>query len=714
MSSESEIIIDSSDDSAIVNENVQDINKKNMKDETDKNNDNINSKTENNIKNETNKNNVNETNNESEDDEISLSDSSYDEDEDDETEEDEEEDEEEEISISDSSSSSSSSDANEESNKDNSINVNDKVTNNNTSSSSQASNQQGKYIDLHVLPDSTSEFISAPVHASDSEFNSDSNPRLIISTKEQLEALDDQIDDLQANKTKQEADEIRKEFNKPFKLPNSSNYSKLSSDSVNNSSNSSNHDNSNIHDNHDNHNNQESDTETSSISVFDSVSEEDSILETAKDSIKGSDVIAHTTVNGIPTEVAISKSRSNQMSDEEIQSRVLHAAENRVKKMKNEAANMKEFSFPLSSMPKNSEQYIESMQLLLTPLFVPDACIKAESHYSSDDLEHKYITIDSFVKSITHIDGYSWKNMPNETMLHSFAETFLITKKMNKLFKFKFADTSDTNFRVADVTDGLFRFLELHLNDEDASIFEHRFVVCILGKMEILLNTERNIWLKSDMISVDDNVLTVFKPELDMMRRLQSEDVGCLGKSWKTFVSALFNLEGRKNMCFDIKLRTYDVLNKVLAVGYCYDHIGKDKKVEVSYVIEELIGNTLKMYSNAVVQSFFFAIRTLYIMARLISLYLHEIKKGEKNKDAEEIATNLKVIAGFALLTYEIKYQMWKETIKTPFKISGGEELSVQAQVFVNNFVICGGQYFLLKAIEKALPALAYDIAEMK
>lgn len=506
-----------------------------------------------------------------------------------------------------------------------------------------------------------------------SEDESENEKVRIIKTAEDLEQLDAVIDNVERAELEKEITEFKKELKEPIAKSNEV---------------------------------EEAQSSDSSITIFDDIEESDHMNVGNENDER--ETLGYTTVQGVETEIAVSKTKT-EVNEDEMHERAEKAVQNQVKKMKNEAASIADdFVFDLNEYSKDSQKLADAKLLLNAPLFIPNECVENEEKQSLKNLEKKYISLDSFVDVITHIEGYSWKNMPNEKMLHTFAESFIVCKRMKHIFKYDFADVNGTNFRLANITDKLFAFLGRHAELDDIR-FEHMLIVCLLGKIEVILNTERNIWLKADLITVDDAILKVFKPEIMEMKNIQTEAPNHhIAKSWNTFIESLFNLKGRKNLCFDIKQRGYRILNEVLSTAYCY-HKSDYQPAIVNYVMEELVGNTLKMYNNSVVQSLFFAIRTIYILARLISIYVQTV---DLPTDVNRIANDLKVIAAYAIMTYEVKYQLWKETPRVPTKLVGGEELGPQAQIFVNNYVITGGQYFLLKAVEKAIPTIAYDLVK--
>ena len=442
--------------------------------------------------------------------------------------------------------------------------------------------------------------------------------------------------------------------------------------------------------------------EESEITIFDDIESDDPMLENDLGE-KKSTVIGETTLNNLPVKILQSGNETETLNKDELAKRVEKAVENTVKKAKNKAATKQDEKIDVTEFAPETETYAEFYRLLNVPLYIPSECVKIESQTSPDNIDRKYITMDSYVQEILGFESYSWQQLPPESMCHDLSDMLLITKRMNKIFKYQFGDVEGTNFRVEPLTENCISFLHKYANLDDLTL-EHTFIVIMLGKLEILLNTNINVWLKSDIITVTDDVLKAFKPDIQDMIGIQSQDqLHHISKSWNTFVTALFNLTTHRNLCFNIKTQGYEILNQFLYNSYCYDN----GSGAVNYQMEELIGNTLKMYSNSVIQSFFYAIRTLYIMIRLVSIY---IQGGFKSETVETIAEDLLTIASFAVILYEHKFRQSKAVMRTPSKVSGGKELSANAQLFIDNYLICGGQYFLLKAVEKALPSICYRL----
>lgn len=446
------------------------------------------------------------------------------------------------------------------------------------------------------------------------------------------------------------------------------------------------------------------DSESAEITTFSEI-EDDPLVEKKEEENKNIEYLGETTINGIKAEIVCDNTQPEPINENEMKGKINESVNIKIKHVKNEAAEkLKTETFDISEFNPKTSKYAEYYQLLNDPLYIPRECVRNEKYTSAKEPDKKYVTIDSFVQEIARFPSYSWKNLPSDQILLSLTDSFIVCKKMNQIFSHEFGNTKGTGFRLDELAPNCFKFLSKYSSLSDLN-FEHRFLVTILGKIEVLLNTNINICWKSDLITVSDEIFKVFHPEINAMEAIQSPGkLHHVAKSWFTFVSALFNLRERKNFCFDIKQQGYEILNEFLRNSYCYN---LDPPV-VNYQMEELVGNTLKMYSNIVVQCFFFMIRSLYIMLRLVSIYIQKFMRSTR----QEIAEDIHYIALFAVLIYEHKHLQWKGAIRTPSKVKNGGYISNESQMFIDNFMITGGQYYLLKAVANALPILAFKLKD--
>ena len=351
----------------------------------------------------------------------------------------------------------------------------------------------------------------------------------------------------------------------------------------------------------------------------------------------------------------------------------------------------------LEQLHPGNEWFDKYANLLLSPLYISDDNIRIE-----EETKHP-ISTNSYIRAITEYNNYHVFDIPHEPMLHSVSESMVIIKHCNKLFGYEFANVKGTDFKLDGLDSNILKFMSQH-KDRACTYLDHQFIVSILGKLEILLTTNIERMLKVPEVTIGPDFLKACGPYLRDMTNIQGEE-GNLYRSWKVFYESLFSIDPQaKNMIFNIDHCKYDQFNQILDACYIYK---KGQRTDGFGQMEILIANTLKCYSPHLVLCYFFLIRTLYIMTRLFSLYIQlGIYEG---KDQETIAKNLSDIAALAILIYEQKYWVWKSTMRTPLRVrEGNVELSPEAQQFMDNFIICGGQYYILKAIETGFPVFSY------
>lgn len=500
--------------------------------------------------------------------------------------------------------------------------------------------------------------------------NTNVETKYIMTNKEDILGFDDKLEEYEEEQLEQEADEIRKQIvERQNQKPNDDNVE---------------------------HSYNELD-ESSSITTFDDVQDLNDIvgLQEANDV----EQIMETEINGIPAQIFVDKEHKEQPTEAEMQKKIDAGLVNEIKRAKNQAAEIlknKQSFVDLSTLEVGSESYNFAQCLLFWPVYIPQENVETQAR------THKYITTNSYVQTISGYNNYSDKNQIDEHMLYTISDAFVICKKVNKIFDFQFVNTKATDFKMNDIAEKAFEFLKLNANRPDL-IFEHMIVVNLLGKLEIYLCTDTLTSLKGDSISVNNDYLTAFSPYIEQVESIQNPGFR-LRESWNIFVKALFSLDARDKYCWNIKTQGYAELNEFLHNSYCYN---REEKM-VNYQMEELIGNTLKMYTTSVVMSMFFAIRTIYLTVRLVSIYIQ--KKLNEGKTKQQVADDFHFIAAFAILTYEQKYRIWSGMPKSPSTIRGMQEATPEFQQFIDNFVVRGGQYYILKALEKAIPILSINV----
>lgn len=462
--------------------------------------------------------------------------------------------------------------------------------------------------------------------------------------------------------------------------------------------------------NSENNSNEKNNSESSDISEYDDVKELEPILENKIDENKNTEKhIGETTINGIKAEIVVSDSKTEKLSDEEVQKKQIENKDRFIKQAKNKAAKLLKdndfYKFDIEELLPGKETYMKNMSLLFGNTIIPDENVQIE-------LEKKLpINTESFVRCISGFPNYKVFDVPHEPVLHSLPEMILIIKKCNKLFDYEFTDTKDTNFKMDGLDDKISKFISKY-KDLSSTIYDHRLIISLLGKLEILLSTsvERN--LKTNAITVTPQFYRACGPYLKQMKCIQSE-TGILAKSWKLLYESLFGINPQsKNLIFNFDSTKYQDFNEILKTVYLYN------KKEIDYEqfgqMEVLFANTLKCYSPHMILCYFFLLRSIYFAMRLFAIYV--LNEKFKDKNQESIAKDLSNIIGLAVIIYEQKYYVWKSSARIPVSIREGTDSvtdsTPQTQQLLDNFIVCGGQYYILKAFESAFPAISYQLFE--
>ena len=387
--------------------------------------------------------------------------------------------------------------------------------------------------------------------------------------------------------------------------------------------------------------------------------------------------------------VEISVGKGEDMTAEKLEEKRVQA----IKNIKSKASELSKKGLDFdASVYDDSEEINKFLRMIVGCMVVPPNSIKAESQtLHLDDVERWKIPTDEFVQKISFYPDFKCFQAPPENLLHSPDEILVICHDLNELFQFNFLDMHSTDFQFNEIPSRILKFTNKYA-DLKTTAFEENFLKAIYSKIEILLNTNVEAAFRSNSIKVTNDFWTAFGGYLKEMEQIQGRKEK-LRASWNEFVVALFSMRV-KNQIY--RHASYSNLNEML--NTCYQPDG-------FLLIEQLVGNSLKCYFPTIIRSYFFMIRSVYMMARMVAIY--SFLKLNKDKPKEQVRKDIYEIGAICTIAYETKYQMWKSEERAPIHGLKNEEISPQVQEYARNHVINGGQYFLLKSIETALPVIA-------
>lgn len=379
--------------------------------------------------------------------------------------------------------------------------------------------------------------------------------------------------------------------------------------------------------------------------------------------------------------VEIGTEKAEKLSDEEIEKKIKKAATKLTNDIKDQVKTMEQNGNCRKLDPLNytvgTENYNIFKHYMFDMLLVPKRCVTR-------------FNLNEYISSIT-IFNYNCFDSPNVAMQHPIPEKVIFTEKLNSLFDFQFANSKQGDFHFADLDAQLLKFINIH-SDKGTLTFEYRMIRSALGKFILALNTDVELALRDNTRpTINSAFKQVIIRDIQQMKFIQNPN-GKTFTSWKAFLDTLLNVGSDKLIYVHDNYRN---LNSKLELAYGTD-----------FLIENLLGNTLKCYLPSIALNYFYAIKSVYIISRLVSIYIQ--LRLFKDKTPEQIMNDLFVIAVCGTIIYENKSFIFKQATRT---LPGYDKpLSNETKLYILNHLLTGGQYYILKMIEESLPVIASDL----
>ena len=292
----------------------------------------------------------------------------------------------------------------------------------------------------------------------------------------------------------------------------------------------------------------------------------------------------------------------------------------------------------------------------------------------------------------TTIFKYNAFDTPNMSMQHTIPEKVVYIKKLNQLFNHEFINNKIGDFHFNDLDKQIVTFLYKYKNYGTTKI-EYGMIKSLMGKLIISLNTSCELALRDNTKAT---LNTEFKQavirDIECMKYIQSTD-GKLYTSWKTFLNSLFSLDSDKLIYVH---NNYKSLNNKLKTAYDSD-----------FLTENLLANMLKCYLPSIAINYFYVIKSIYLIARLLSIYIQEKKYMKNNafKEFDDIVNDIYTIGTIGTILYENKVFILKQIPRSLPRYD--KQISEQTQMYILNHLLTGGQYYILKMLEESLPVVA-------
>lgn len=359
----------------------------------------------------------------------------------------------------------------------------------------------------------------------------------------------------------------------------------------------------------------------------------------------------------------------------------------------------KQIKESIKQQSKNIAKQAE--QLKKSGEFEPDyEYIEKNMNFFNNFLLHNLnFDIDMNISQILH-DWTNFKYMPfgelRTNYIKQISDRVVCIEELSKIFKHNFITyMNHTNYRFDSLSFEMCKFIGITKDaDKIPFNFEYMFIHAMLSKLLICMLSNVDRCFSDKKIQININFKKAIQTYLNEMSHIISNK-NKISTSWEVFEHCLL-VSSHDSEIYTFR-GSQDLKNKLIE---CY----KDaKNNEPQFLLEQLIGNTLKTFIPTIAYSYFIVIKNIYIMGRLISIYMN--KHIDKNKTKKEIMYDFYVIANSLTIDYEVNYLANLNTRSAPI-CNNGNEMDKHTEMYYINHLIAGPQYYILKQLELSLPTL--------
>ena len=224
--------------------------------------------------------------------------------------------------------------------------------------------------------------------------------------------------------------------------------------------------------------------------------------------------------------------------------------------------------------------------------------------------------------------------------------------------------------------------------------FEYAFIHSMLSKLLICMLSTVDRCFAGKRVQLNINFKKAIQTYLSEISHILSTH-NKISTSWEVFEHCLL-ASSHDSQIYTFK-GSADLREKLI------ECLKDSRQQQPEFLLEQLIGNTLKTFIPTIAYSYFMVIKNIYIMGRLVSIYMN--KGMNKNKSKKEIIYDLYTIASSLTVDYEVNY-LANLNIRSAPVCSNGEELNKQTEMYYINHLIAGPQYYILKQLELSLPTI--------
>lgn len=325
---------------------------------------------------------------------------------------------------------------------------------------------------------------------------------------------------------------------------------------------------------------------------------------------------------------------------------------------------------------------------------------------NNEDFFNKFLLHDLNIRADLNITEilHQWTNFKyspfgelRTNYIKSISERVVCVEELGKIFNYNFMTyMNQSNYRFDCLAFELCKFIGITKDkDKIPTHFEYSFIHNMISRLLVCLLSNVDRCFSSNNIQININFKKAIRNDLNEFSHI-IRSYNKISASWDVFETNLLETGGDASIY--VFKDGYDLKEKLKECFIDY------KSETPQFLLEQLLANTLKTYIPTIAYSYFQVIKDVYIMGRLLSIYVN--KKLYEGKDKNKVMFDLYTIANSLTTEYEVNFLANLNTRSAPV-CRNGNEMSKQTEMYYINHLIAGPQYYILKQLELSLPTLS-------
>ena len=309
------------------------------------------------------------------------------------------------------------------------------------------------------------------------------------------------------------------------------------------------------------------------------------------------------------------------------------------------------------------------------------------------------ITASSLVKKLTIFDEYESFGKPSTHLIRQIPNRIISLKNLNTTFSYEFINPSKYNkvYHLDDLPEVISKFF-IEKGMAMSIDLEYDLIMYFLQKLIALLCTYEELAFSTQNYTPDAQFKITVDKDIDV---LKSINPNCkMYRSWRAIITALFDTTERMKV---FRFKSYPELNSLFETAFM-------KENREGLLLEQVLGNALKTRLPSITFSYIYAVRSVYVFARFLSIYIQE--RRYVRQTFERVATDIYHMAVVATSLYEAQWQILSQCAKSFPRLGGGKELSPQTKEYINTHILTSGVYYFVKMFEESAPWLANKLLQ--